>query len=230
MDALEMYESLGAFLRDLRSHGLLLTRTEFTELPSENYISKSRDIGRILGRNYMERKIRELGFTHVKVPKKTIVIDDSRTTIKFYTDTRLSIGSIHIVGVYAEKIQSSDRAITYEEASELFHLFQVTGFWDFHWENVIIAEDGVYIIDTEFRNFEDGRQYIGMSKIINALPTEQQPRLLEEFDRIIEHRHRNAAEFNRQRSLRIELEKAALKKSGCFYSPDFTFSIQELIT
>ncbi|WP_042282040.1 hypothetical protein [Candidatus Protochlamydia sp. R18] len=69
-DTLEMHECLQTFLTGLRSQKLLLTQTEFNHLSSENYVEKGEDIDRILGRDYIERKARELSLRHVKVPKK----------------------------------------------------------------------------------------------------------------------------------------------------------------
>lgn len=237
MDVLEMHEQLQAFLKDLRSEKLLLTQTEFNQLPTENYIEKGSDIGRILGRNYIEKKARELGLKHVKAPRKMIVIDDDNPNIKLRTSAGLDIeapkGGITI---YAERIQASNRKITSEEVSELLRLFEATGFSDIHWGNVIIAEDGVYIIDTEFTNFwvhrfyfENGRQYAEMAKIVHALPVEQQQTLIDGLNIKMETYQKNEEKLNEQRMLRLKAEQAALQKSGCFYGPDFTFPVNELI-
>jgi hypothetical protein len=154
MDVLEMHEQLQAFLKDLRSQKLLLTQTEFNQLSSENYKEKGSDIGRILGRNYIEKKACELGLKHVKAPRKMIVIDDEIPSIKLRTSAGLDIEAPKGgIAIYAERIQASNRKITSEEVSELLRLFEATGFSDIHWGNVIIAEDGIYIIDTEFTNF-----------------------------------------------------------------------------
>jgi hypothetical protein len=237
MDVLEMHEQLQAFLKNLRSQKLLLTQTEFNQLSTENYIEKGSDIGRILGRNYIEKKARELGLKHVKAPRKMIVIDDEIPSIKLRTSASLDIeapkGGITI---YAERIQASNRKITSEEVSELLRLFEATGFSDIHWGNVIIAEDGVYIIDTEFTNFwvhrfyfENGRQYAEMAKIVHALPVEQQQTLIDGLNIKIKTYQKNEEELNEQRMFRLKAEQAALQKSGCFYGPDFTFPVNELI-
>lgn len=238
MDVLEMHEQLQAFLKDLRSQKLLLTQTEFNQLSTENYIEKGSDIGRILGRNYIEKKARELGLKHVKAPRKMIVIDDEIASIKLRTSAGLDIRAPEgCFTIYAERIQESNRKITFEEVSELLRLFEATGFSDIHWGNVIIAEDGVYVIDTEFTNFwvhrfyfENGSQYAEMEKIVHALPSEQQQTLIDELNIKIETYQSNEEERNEQRMLRLKAEQAALQKSGCFYGPEFTFSINELIT
>lgn len=238
MDALEMNECLQTFLTALRSKKLLLTQTEFNHLSSKNYVKKGGDIGRILGRDYIERKACELGLKHVKVPRKMIVIDDANPNIKLRTSADLDIEApTGGITVYAERIQGSNRKITSEEISELLRLFEATGFSDIHWGNIITAEDGVYVIDTEFTNFwvarfyfENGRQYAEMEKIVHALPIEQQQKLIDELNIKIETYLKNEEELNEQQMLRLKAEKAALQKSGCFYGPDFTFPVNELIT
>lgn len=238
MDALEMYECLQTFLTGLRSQKLLLTQTEFNHLSSKNYVEKGGDMGRILGRDYIERKAHELGLKHVKVPRKMIVIDDDNTHIKLRTNASLNIRAPKgDITVYAEKIRESNRKITSEEVSELLCLFETTGFSDIHWGNIIVAEDGVYIIDTEFTNFwvakfyfKNGSQYAEMAKIVHALPIEQQKKLIDELNIKIENYEKNEEELNKQQMLRLKVEQAALKKSGCLYGPYFKFSVNELIS
>ncbi len=230
MDALEMQESLNGFLTNLRTQKLLLTRSEFEKLPSGNYEPKGQDIGRILGRDYIERKAQELGLKHIKVPKKMMVVDD-HTDQTFFIDTSLGIKALgdHIA-VYAEKIQKAERKITAEEVSELLRLFEATGFCDIHWGNVIVAKDGVYIIDTEFTNFwvdrlyfKNGNQYAEMVKIVHALPLEEQQTLIDELKTKCVTYQKQEEDLNKQRGLRLKAERAALEKTGCFYGQFFTF-------
>lgn len=237
MDALEMHERLEGFLTYLRSQKLLLTQSEFDRLPEENYIDKGGDIGRILGRNYIEKKASELGLKHVKVPKKIMVIVDGNTSLKLHIDATLDIiAPSGGITVYAEMIRKANRSITSEEVSELLRLFEATGFSDIHWGNMIVAEDGIYIIDTEFTNFwldrfyfEKGHQYAEMTKIVHALPVEQQQKLIDELHTKIKIYQENEGKLNEQQMLCLKVEQAALQKSGCFYGPSFTFSVSELI-
>lgn len=237
MDALEMHECLQTFLTDLRSQKLLLTQTEFAQLNADDYIEKGSDIGRILGRNYIERKARELGLKHVKAPKKMIVIKDNQANLKLRTSAGLDIAvPAYDTTVYAERIQESNRKITAEETSELLRLFEATGFSDIHWGNIIIAKDGVYIIDTEFTNFwvarfyfENGRQYAEMAKIVHTLPLEQQEKFINELSAKIKTYQKHEEELEEQRLLHLKVEQAALQKSGCIYGPSFTFPVCELM-
>ena len=236
MDALEMHDRLADFLIHLRSQKLLLTQSEFDQLSEGNYINKGNDIGRIAGRDYIEKKAGELGLKHVKVPKKMIVIPDVTTNLALYIDKNLCIQtSSDGITVYAEPIQGVKRAITAEEVSELLRLFEATGFNDIHWSNVIVAQDGVYIIDTEFTNFwatrlyfKKGRQYVEMAKIVHALPIEQQQTLIDQLNAKMEMYQKHEEELDRQRMLRLQVEWAALVKFG-FYKPCFDFPVNELI-
>lgn len=237
MDAVEINEGLNSFLTDLRSKGLLLTEDEFGKLDKKKYVSKGDDIGRILGRDYIEKKAHELGLKHVKVPRKMIVINPNKgDDLKLRLREDLSIfASSNGVEVYAEKIRESSRKVTTEEVAELLRLFEMAGFNDIHWGNVIVADDGVYIVDTEFTNFwvnrfyfKNGRQHAEMAKIVHALPKEQQQPFIDEINAKIEAYREVEEEYDRQRKLLAEAEQAALKKNGCFYGPTFTFSITAL--
>ena len=235
MDALEMHERLKSFLTDLRSRELLLTRSEFNQFSEQNYIQKTRDVGRILGRDYIERKAHELKLEHVKVPKKLMVVDD-QAYLNFQTSASLDLKPCFGgITVYAERIQSSNRKITPAEVSELLRLFEATGSSDITWSNIIVAEDGVYIINTEFANFwipglyfENGPQYAEMTKIIHALPEAQQQPLIDELNAKSSTYQQHEVELNAKRARRLEVERAALEKFGCLYGPHFTFSIDEL--
>ncbi|MFI5342903.1 MAG: hypothetical protein ACHQUC_01655, partial [Chlamydiales bacterium] len=236
MDALEMHERLHSFLTDLHSQNLLLTQSEFDQFLPENYIEKGLEIGRILGRDYIERKANELGLKHVKVPKKMIVIDD-QTDLKLRAAAGLDIEALSgSCTVYAERIKGANRAINPAEVAELLRLFEATGFSDINWENIIVAEDGVYIIDTEFTNFwesrlyfKNGRQYVEMAKIVHDLPAEQQQPLIDELNAKIATYRKHEEELNQQRMIRLKEEQAALEKTGCSSGPTFTFSVEELI-
>ncbi|MFI5342905.1 MAG: DUF648 domain-containing protein [Chlamydiales bacterium] len=236
MDALEMHEHLHGFLTHLRSQNLLLTQSEFDQLPPKKYKAKGEDIGCILGRDYIERKANELGLIHVKLPKKIIVID-GQTNLKLRSRAGLNIeASSDSFTVYAEKIKEVDRTINPEEVSELLRLFEATGFSDIHWENIIVAEDGVYIIDSAFTNFwvdslyfENGHQYVKMAKIVHALPVEQQQPFIDELNAKIATYCEHEEELIIQQMIRAKEEQAALERTGCSYGPSFTFSIEELI-
>lgn len=234
-DAVEMNNRLQCFIDELHSKKLILTKQEFNKHPKENYIEKGNDIGRILGRDYIEKKVHELNLEHVKVPKKIMVIPDNYTLIEFRIGEDLNIHARN-VSVYAEKIKKSTREITSEEIAELIRLFEATGYTDIQWDNLIIAEDGVYIIDTEFDNFwladfyfKNGRQYSEMTKIVSALPIEQQQTLIDELNIKMKTYQENEEKIVEQKRLRLETEQAALNQSGCIYGPRFLFPIKSSV-
>lgn len=236
MDALERYEYLQDFLKNLRSQKLLLSESEFRSLPRQNYVEKGADIGRILGRDYIERKARELGLQHVKVPKKMIVMDDT-ANLQLQIDRRCNIVAEGGVRVYAERIQSCSRRITPEEVTELLRLFEATGFSDIHWGNVIVAADGVYIIDTEFTNFwimsfyfEHGRQYAEMAKIVHALPVDRQSPFIDDLNAKIRTYREKEDALTEQRKLHFKAEQEALQKTGFICYQSFPFSAGELLS
>lgn len=234
MDALEMHQCLHSYLKDLRAQKLLLTKTEFDQIPKRAYRKNIANFfDSILAKEYMERKIQELGLKHIKVPKKLLVMDDDKANIKFRTSSKLDLTSNGIT-VYDEPILKAYRKFTSEEFSELIRFFEATGLSDIY--KVIIAKEGVYIVDTEFTNFwnsiffENGRHYGEMCKMVDALPIEEQQRFRDELN--IKHSTylENEEELNKQRALRLEQEVAALKKTGCFNGTSFTFTMQELMT
>jgi|GEM_PF-1371878 len=237
MDALEMHETLQRFLSHLRSQKLLLSKSEFKHLSKENYVKKNSEIDRILGRDYLENKARELRLKHVKVPKKIVVIDDHKN-VKLRVEENLSItpSSETDLIVYAEKIKEADRKVTVEEVSELITLFDAAGFGDIQWSNLIIAHDGIYIIDTEFTNFwilphfyANGCQYLAMEKIVHALPNKSQISLIDELNVKMSTYRANEHDLEVQKKNRRKAAQTAQQRTGCYYGPSFTFSAQELL-
>lgn len=238
MDALEMHELLKDFLANLRSQGFLLTQSEFNQRHVENCRKKSadlEDLGRLLGRNYIEKKANELGLTHIKVPKKFIVIkDDAKIELQVDQNLKLNVASYEDnIWIYDEQIQESDRKITIEEMSELIRLFESTGY--FYSEGIVIAEDGIYIISTAFRGFwnvnafKNGKRYENMKEFVrDNLPAEQQQTFIDELDAKMATYRQQEEALNAQHALRKNVEEAALKKTGCFYEPSFTFTAHEL--
>jgi hypothetical protein len=68
-----------------------------------------------------------------------------------------------------------------------------------------------------------------MAKIVHTLPTEQQQKLVDGLNAKIQTYQKQEEELNKQRELRLSMEQAALKKTGCIYGPCFSFPVDELI-
>lgn len=228
MDALEIQEVLAQALK-----GRIISKSNFKN--NNTYIEKGGDVGRLLGRDYILRTIQRLGLKHVKVPEKFIVADESEP-LKIRVNPDHSITAESAVDVYAVRVNRSDRKITSDEVKELLALFEAAGFSDIHWGNIIIAADGVYIIDTEFTNFwihrfyfEGGNQFVEMAKIVNALPLDEQKPFIDELNSKIDAYRAQEATLKKQIKERSKLEKEAMKKMGTDQSVTFEFDVKELI-
>ncbi|MFN4173636.1 MAG: hypothetical protein ACK4HV_00830 [Parachlamydiaceae bacterium] len=228
MDALEMQQALAQALK-----GRVLPKSGFKN--SDSYIDKGGDIGRLLGRDYILRTIQRLGLKHVKVPEKFIVADDSQP-LKIKVNPDHSIIAESYVDVYAIRVNRSNRKITVDEVKELLVLFEAVGFSDIHWGNIIIAEDGVYIIDTEFTNFwihrfyfEGGNHYAEMAKIVHALPIDEQKPLVDELNRKIDQYQANEDSLKKEIAERSKVEKETMKKMGTDKSVSFDFDVKRLV-
>ena len=80
------------------------------------------------------------------------VIKADTSSIKIKIDRYNGYYNAEQFDVYAEKIPSVDRKISEVERDELFLLFSKLFTDRVSPKNYIIAEDGVYIIDTAFTN------------------------------------------------------------------------------
>lgn len=221
MDALEIHDRLRAFFREKRSLGLVLSRSEFNRLPQENYVKKTPDLGRILGRDYLQRTIRELGLQYIKVPQKIMVIED-HADLKLQTSASIYCKK-QGVQVYAERIPQSSRKTRPEEAAELLHLCEVTGYGDIHTGNIWIAEDGIYIIDTEFVNFTSfsGCPFKKITEKVGLhLPKELCP----------EKKDEKISPPSQARWDLLNAQFAASLKTGCFVGPYNTFHHERRFT
>lgn len=228
MDALQMREVLVHALK-----GRVLSKSNFKN--KNTYIDKGGDVGRLLGRDYILRTIQRLGLKHVKVPEKFIVAEESEP-LKIRVNSDHSITAESSVDVYAVRVNRADRKITSDEVKELLALFEAVGFSDIHWGNIIIAADGVYIIDTEFTNFwinrfyfEGGNQFAQMAKIVHALPLEEQKPFIDELNHKIDQYQANEDSLQKEIAERSKMEKETMKKMGTHKSVSFDFDIKELV-
>ncbi len=154
MDIVTARAVMENFLKDLKKEGLLLTEEEFSKLDKSKYISKIYQIGRIQGKNFIERLAKENGLKHIKVPKKIAVIKNGLENVSFNIARSLELVSKNDqLTIYAERIKPVDRKLSLEEAIEFMIILEKTGYSDFFGDNFIFAEDGIYFIDTEFKDF-----------------------------------------------------------------------------
>jgi hypothetical protein len=192
MDAIDVEETLQTFLGNLRRDGLLLTKEEFAQKDRARYYHKYDDIGRVLGRDYIERTAARLNLPHVKVPKKIAVIqpEDEHAVALEFTVTRgggmdLKCPSLQI---YAERIEPIERKATRAEMTGLLDLIEATGFNDFFGHNLFMGknhngEEGIYFIDTEYHNFSSLPSFNNIGSLGALMAREDHPWLQEELNR-----------------------------------------------
>jgi hypothetical protein len=161
MDIITAREVMESFLKRLRKDRVLLTEEEFLKLGPEKYIKKGDQIGRILGKEFIEKIVAENGLKHIKVPKKIAVISEDKKAIGFKLDGLEIRPSDAHVKIYAERVHSVERKLSLEEAIEFMIVLEKTGFNDFGGVNFFFCEDGVYFIDTEYTNFSPENPHFG---------------------------------------------------------------------
>ncbi len=186
MDIILVKNQIEQFLRRLRQDGCLFTAQEFSRLDKTTYIRKLDQIGRIQGKQFVEKIVRKYGFVHIKVPKKIAVIGKDLDQITFkvnhYLELRPKGGQM---AIYAEKVQAVDRKISLEEAFEFMIVLEKTGFSDFAGYNFVVAHDGIYFIDTEYDNFHPQHpKFDAIKRTIEYLiRPEDLPLFLAEFEK-----------------------------------------------
>lgn len=173
MDAVELNQSLQAYLHKLRSAQRILTQDEFEDSKknqhmvaskdsagttrSNSWIKKGRGIDRLIGRDRIEAAIHQLEVKSVKVPSKIAVIPSSEfLTMRLHVEMDQSYNLdvfAQDVEVYAQEIKRSSRKISRKEMVELIAVMQMVQFGDIHDFNFVVGEDGVYFIDTESKSF-----------------------------------------------------------------------------
>ena len=159
MDVATTHQTISAYLVRLRQEGRLLTENEFQEVQSNSAWCNKGNFTRILGRDYILDLIKELNLKHIKVPEKKAVIDSNKETLSFevsqYGSQNLVFMSSEAICIYAQEIQTTSRFVSREEMTELFTIIEAANFSDLWDVNFIVAEDGIYFIDTEIKSFCD---------------------------------------------------------------------------
>lgn len=110
-------------------------------------------IERVLGYEHVRRVAGRFGLDRIKVPKKYVWRDPSKTEVTI----KASYSRIESLDydVYAEEIPEGSRQITLEELQQLVTFFKYSRFCDWHLGNIRVAEDGIYILDVEFCSFSE---------------------------------------------------------------------------
>ncbi len=154
MDIATKYDTILVFLKELRQTNRLLTEKEFQPLSAKKWFQKS-SLSRMLGCDHLMRKIMENQLTHMKIPLKVAVVKNTESLEVRgweYSDNLYELHSDQ-VKIYAEKIKRVERKLSRDEIDELIQVIATANFLDLWPENIVIAKDGVYFIDTEFKSF-----------------------------------------------------------------------------
>ena len=233
MDIVTTRNVIEDFLKDLRQDGLLLTAEEFSELDKTKYICKRDQIGRIQGKKFIEKVVKENGLKHIKVPKKIAVINEGLKEVSFnvYSSLELIPKEDHLQ-IYAERVEPKNRYLSLEEAIEYMIILEKTGYNDFYGNNIFFCEDGIYFIDTEQKDFSPKSpefEYIKAIKDCVATPEEA-----EEFLRVYNMRKKAYDDEEKSREAQQNKYDAAFKNpykrlsKGFANNVEFTFPLASL--
>lgn len=154
MDIATKYDIILSFLKELRQTNRLLAEKEFQLLSTKKWVQKS-SLGRIVGSDYLKQKIMEYKLIHIKVPLKVAVVKDTESLNVIGSETTDNLYDFHSeqVKIYAEKIKKVKRKLSRDEIDELIQIIAASNFLDLWPANIVVAEDGIYFIDTEFKSF-----------------------------------------------------------------------------
>ncbi len=235
MDAIEVQETLDAWLKKKAQEGRLLTAEQFEQLDPSKWFQKINNrFGRLIGRDLIADKIQELGLTRVKVPNKIMVIDADE-------EIQLQIGP-HLQffqngRVFAQKVESSKRAVTIDEITELLQLIEATGFGDIQRSNFVVAENGIYFIDTNADDsfhevhFREGMHFDGMVNLVHALPDDQQRKeLLDSLSAKKAAYLKDKQDHASEEAQRKQREKAAAKRNAFGKHRAFSFKLSDILS
>lgn len=174
MDAEALSLALQTYLQRLRTSQRILTQDEFDDWNKKNqyrvistgyvgttrasaWIKKGSGISRLIGRDRIESAITELGVKSVKVPAKIAIIPSSEVLtmhLHIEMDQHCNLDVfVKDVEVYAQEIKKSSRKISRTEMEDLIAVMQRVQYGDIHDFNFVVAEDGIYFIDTESKSF-----------------------------------------------------------------------------
>lgn len=260
MDIATKYDTILEFLKRLRQSNRLLTEQEFQPLSTKQWFQKS-NLSRILGCDHLMRKIMEKQLKHMKIPLKIAVVEDKKSLEISgweYSDNLYEIHSDQ-VKIYAEKINRVDRKLSRDEIDELIQVIATANFLDLAFQNIVVAEDGVYFIDTEFKSFDGSICWEKMQRFESLISEEDKTYFEKKIQQKMDE-PREKKEINRYHSLKnmldifdelpqssiekykniieeiknkiLSLEYVGAKESGIWWrKPNkFTFNLKDILT
>ena len=133
--------------------------------------------------------------------------------------------------IYAERVKPVDRKLSLEEAIEFMIVLEKTGYGDFFGNNFFFAEDGIYFIDTEYKDFDPSNPKWGAIESIKNLIEDPK-----DADTFMEAFTKRKADFDSEKTKREEKEaemeqvfenplKGLVSGYGC---REFKFELKDL--
>lgn len=259
MDIATKYDTILGFLKKLRQSSRLLTEKEFQPLSTKKWYQKS-SLSRILGCDHLMQKIMENQLKYMKTPLKIAVVEDTEL-LKIsgweYLDNLYDINSDQ-VKIYAEKIKGVERKLTRNEIDELIQVIATANFIDLWPQNIVVAEDGIYFIDTEFKSFagsicwekmgrfaslisEEDKTYF--KKKVQEKMDEPKPKkeingydtlenILDMLNKLPSSTEEQKDKIEEIKNKMLNLEYVGAKKAGssCKRPNKFTFNLKDILT
>jgi hypothetical protein len=167
MDVARISRGIHDLLVKWRRDNRLITKDEGLQLPGiySEWLPKT-NLTRISGKEYLESIISSLCLQHIKVPeKKAVLASGDQINIYTYNLSHLTgIGSEDIT-ILSKKVESCGRYISRIELIELVKLIDTSKFSDLWDHNFIVAEDGIYLIDTELKSFQNELIWLKLNRL-----------------------------------------------------------------
>lgn len=181
MDIATKNDRLIGYLKKLAQTNKLQKDRTFLLSPlyTANKWVKKGNFSRMPGAEYLMQDLEELGITRIKVPLKVAIIKNRTSLLKMTGHESPDGQSYYIdssqIAVYAKRIQGVDRKFTREEIDQFILIVVVKRWTDLHPENIILAEDGIYLIDTESKSFDGTLNLENLERFESLISEEDLP-------------------------------------------------------
>jgi len=232
MDCIAIGSKLGFHLQELRQQRRLLTSEEFSALDQSKIFDMKGRIDRHFGGNFIRETAAAHHCTRIKAPMDYVVFDTAEP-IKCRVHRNQQVNIECPYSVRAERVIQVERSLSREEMAQLLTVLFAAGYSDIHRGNFIVAEDGVYIVDTEDSSFagKPGLHIAGQHQV-NALFAVMRPKDAADREWLLATiRERQESQAKRQHEIDAEWthfdkrREAESAKFGFTHSRDFQFDI-----
>lgn len=164
MDCSESQSALIEFLRTLREEERLFTTTE-CEACKKHMIKGDKPVERLIGAKFLEQVINDLHVSSVKVSNQVLVMSKEKKHIEAWVriypmeslgfiENAVLVESLDFE-LFVTEVKSCDRFISVSEMENLVAVIEHGRLSDIALSNIIVAEDAIYLIDTEYKSFSN---------------------------------------------------------------------------